>query len=321
MGAVRPINVTTARRSPQFAHRLQAWGAALCFGVFGSLPLNCASTLGGALARHIGPRLGISNRARRNLRCALPELSDDEIARVVAGMWDNLGRVVAEYPHLRKIDVFEPGGRVEIRGLEYINRAVATGRRIIFSGHLANWEIGALAAVQCGLSVAQIYRAANNPLVDRMIARFRGDRAEFIPKGTVAARHAIAALRRGAHLTLLADQKMNDGIPVPFFGRPAMTAPALADLALRFSTSPGRTARRRPLPAYRISATAITTKRRAACRRCSADGQGQCDIGGVDSRPTGAMALGAPTLAGLAATIAKRHSGAREQPWTELPYS
>jgi KDO2-lipid IV(A) lauroyltransferase len=27
---------------------------------------------------------------------------------------------------------------------------------------------------------------------------------------------------------------MNDGIPVPFFGRPAMTAPALAQLALRF---------------------------------------------------------------------------------------
>ena len=33
---------------------------------------------------------------------------------------------------------------------------------------------------------------------------------------------------------MLADQKMNDGIPVPFFGRPAMTAPALAALALRF---------------------------------------------------------------------------------------
>jgi Kdo2-lipid IVA lauroyltransferase/acyltransferase len=41
-------------------------------------------------------------------------------------------------------------------------------------------------------------------------------------------------LRCGTHLTLLADQKMNDGIPVPFFGRPAMTAPALAVLALRF---------------------------------------------------------------------------------------
>jgi lauroyl/myristoyl acyltransferase len=44
----------------------------------------------------------------------------------------------------------------------------------------------------------------------------------------------IGALRRGTHLAPLADQKMNDGIPAPFFGRPAMTAPVLAVLALRF---------------------------------------------------------------------------------------
>jgi KDO2-lipid IV(A) lauroyltransferase len=33
---------------------------------------------------------------------------------------------------------------------------------------------------------------------------------------------------------MLVDQKMNDGIAVPFFGRDAMTAPALAVLALRY---------------------------------------------------------------------------------------
>ncbi|MGH7060567.1 MAG: lauroyl acyltransferase, partial [Stellaceae bacterium] len=174
-------------------------------------------------------------RARLNLRRALPELSETEIARIVAGMWDNLGRVAAELPHLQRIRVFEPGGRVETHGFEHIERAVAAGRRmIVFSGHIANWEIGSLAGVQYGISVAQIYRAANNPLVDRLIARLRGDRDEFIPKGAVAARRAIAALNRGVHLGLLADQKMNDGIAVPFFGRPAMTSSALAFLALRF---------------------------------------------------------------------------------------
>ncbi|MBV8119253.1 MAG: hypothetical protein JO081_04850 [Alphaproteobacteria bacterium] len=91
-----------------------------------------------------------------------------------------------------------------------------------------------LAGAPHGISVAQIYRALNNPLMNRMIARFCGDRGEFIPKGAIAARRAIAALHGGTHLGLLADQKMNDGIPVPFFGRPAMTAPALAVLALRF---------------------------------------------------------------------------------------
>jgi KDO2-lipid IV(A) lauroyltransferase len=33
---------------------------------------------------------------------------------------------------------------------------------------------------------------------------------------------------------MLVDQKMNDGIAVPFFDRPAMTASAVAELALKF---------------------------------------------------------------------------------------
>ena len=223
-------------------HRLEAAGAAVLFALFGVLPFDRASGLGGWLGRHIGPHLGISKRARLNLRRALPELSQTEIEGIVAGMWDNLGRVAAEYPHLRQIRVFDPAGRVETHGVEHMDRAVAAGRRlIIFSGHLANWEIAALAAAQYGpdrarraVPVAQIYRAANNPLVDRVIARCRGGGARYIAKGSRAAKGAIDTLRRGGHLTLLVDQKMNDGIAVPFFGIPAMTAPALAQLALRF---------------------------------------------------------------------------------------
>ena len=116
---------------------------------------------------------------------------------------------------------------------------------IVFSGHIANWEIAMLAGAQYGISVAQIYRAGNNPLLDRMIARFRGDGGEFIPKGAIAARRAIEALRRGTNLGLLADQKMNDGIPVPFFGRLAMTAP--------------------PSPFWRSAST-------ATCCRCGSSG-------------------------------------------------
>jgi Kdo2-lipid IVA lauroyltransferase/acyltransferase len=230
-----PLDVRAARDSLSLSDLLEGWGAAMCFGAFGLLPLDWASAVGGALARAIGPRLGISKRARLNIARALTELSQTEVTNVLAGMWDNLGRVAAEYPHLQKIRIFERDGPVETHGLEHIDRAVAAGRSmIIFSGHIANWEICMLAAVQYGISVAQIYRAANNPLVDRMITRFRGTGGELIPKGTVAARRAIAVLRRGAHLTMLADQKMNDGIPVPFFGRPAMTSSALAALALRF---------------------------------------------------------------------------------------
>ncbi|MGH7055050.1 MAG: lauroyl acyltransferase [Stellaceae bacterium] len=220
---------------PRLADHLEAWGAALLAAGFGALPIACASALGGALGRAIGPRLGVSQVARRNLRRAFPKLGEAEIARIVRGMWDNLGRVAAEYPHLRRIRLFEHQGRVETHGFEHIDRAIAAGQRmIIFSGHLANWEIGALAPLQYGFPAAQIYRAAANPLIDPLLARLRGSHGELIPKGRQAARRAIAALAGGRHLTLLVDQKMNDGIAVPFFGRPAMTAPALAHLALRF---------------------------------------------------------------------------------------
>ena len=221
--------------TPRLSDRIEAWAARLAFGAFGLLPIDWASAAGGRLGRLVGPFLGISKRARINLRRSFPDLAKAEIEQIVAGMWDNLGRVVAEYPHLREIRVFAPRGRVETHGVEHMDRAIAAGRRmILFSGHIANWEIGAIAAAQYGATVTQIYRAPNNPLIDRLIASFRGDRGEYIPKGAAAARRAFAALYRGEHLTMLADQKLNEGIAVPFFGRPAMTATALALLALRF---------------------------------------------------------------------------------------
>lgn len=222
-------------RPPSLAERLQAAGAALFFSLFRALSLDAASAVGGALGRAIGPRLGVSKRARRNLKAALPALSPPEIEIIVRGMWDNLGRVMAEYPHLARMRVYPPNDRFELRGVEHVEAAVAAGRLMIFiSGHIANWELGPLAAVQYGLPVALIYRALNNPLVDAMLARMRGGSGELLPKGAVASRGAIAALREGKHLLLLVDQKLNDGIPVPFFGRAAMTAPALARLAQRY---------------------------------------------------------------------------------------
>jgi len=216
--------------------RIEAGAAALVFGLFRLLPLDAASALGGFIGRTIGRFSGISKRARINLRRAMPELGEEETERVIRGMWDNLGRVVAEYPHLGEFRIFEPGGRVQREGFEHIDRALAAGKRIIFvSGHYGNWEVATLGATQYGLSVAQIYRAANNPRTDALIRQFRGVvGSELIPKGVIAARKSIEALRQGRHLAMLVDQKMNDGIAVPFFGRDAMTPPAAAQLALRF---------------------------------------------------------------------------------------
>ena len=205
------------------------------FALFGALPLDRASALGGWIGRNVGPRLAITARARANLRHAFPDLDAAGIERVTRGMWDNLGRVVAEYSHLGDFHIYEDD-RVEVIGVDHAERLRDDGiGGIFFAAHLANWELPSLAASQRGLPLVQIYRAANNPHVDRLIVRAReAVGGAHHPKSPAGARELLKALRRGEHLALLVDQKFNEGIAVPFFGRDAMTAPAPAELALRF---------------------------------------------------------------------------------------
>lgn len=206
--------------------------AHVVYALFAILPLDLASAVGGWLLRTLGPRLSLSRRARRNLRAAFPERSPAEIEAILYRMWDSLGRNLGEFPHVRKI----VESRTEVVGLEFIDQLREDGRPgLFFSGHIANWELSGGVLAKHGLASHLFYRAANNPWVERLYIRGRrGISAGLLPKGSRGARKALALLGAGAHLGMLVDQKMNDGIAVPFFGRPAMTAPALAQLALRF---------------------------------------------------------------------------------------
>jgi Kdo2-lipid IVA lauroyltransferase/acyltransferase len=206
------------------------------FALFRLIPLQAASAIGGAVARAIGPRIGVTRRARKNLQRALPEKSAAEIEAIIREVWENLGRVVAEYPHLSRIKAFTPDAVIEVRGTEHVEAARARGKSLIFfAGHLGNWEVSAIAAKAFGVPLHLIYRPANNPWVEQIYREGRGDiAAGLIPKGAEGARQAVRVLRDGQQLGILIDQKMNDGIAVPFFGRDAMTAPALARLAFKF---------------------------------------------------------------------------------------
>jgi len=216
-------------------HPLQALGAHTVFALVRLLPLDTASALGGWFGRTLGPGLGISRRARRNLERAFPEKSGDEIAAIVRGMWDNLGRMLMEYPHLDRFRFNQKDCQVEVLGVEHIDSLRDDGRPgIFFSGHLANWEVSALSVMDRDLPIHLIYRAPNNPLTERLFHRRYSGKGELLPKGARGARRALKLLSEGGHLGMLVDQKMNDGIPVPFFGRDAMTAPALAQFARRF---------------------------------------------------------------------------------------
>jgi Kdo2-lipid IVA lauroyltransferase/acyltransferase len=231
--------LTAESTKPSLRHRVQAATLRVGIRVARALGPVAASNLGGRLAPAIGPWLPVSRVAAANLRHALPELDARARRRVLRGVWENLGRTVAEMPHIGALrrTADGPGWEceddTELRALRERG-----GPAILFSGHLANWEIGLPVAASLGLAVSWFYRAASNPAADAAIQDMRreaiGAEVPMFAKGSAGAREAFAHLRRGGVLGMLVDQKLNEGLAVPFFGRPAMTTPALAQFALRF---------------------------------------------------------------------------------------
>ena len=219
--------------------RLEAWAARGALALLRRLGPTAASNLGGAVARNIGPWLPVSRVADANLRLAMPELDQGARRRIIAGVWDNLGRTTAELPHLAGLRRTASGPGWEIEGEAIAQRVAADpGAVILFSAHTGNWEILPAVGAAFGMRMGMFYRAAGNPLVDRLIVDLRsraaGGAMPQFPKGAAGARAAFGFLREGGVLGLLVDQKMNDGIPAPFFGHTAMTASAAAAYALRF---------------------------------------------------------------------------------------
>lgn len=199
-----------------------------------------ASNLGGAVARGIGPFLPVSKVADRNLRLALPELDAAARKRVVRGVWDNLGRTAGELPHVAQLNESASGPGWEIVGAEQVEALAARGGpAVMFTGHIGNWEVLPLATARRGLQFATVYRASDNPEIDALVLELRrasvGGNGKLFPKGAQGARQVLMHLRQNGFVALLPDQKMNDGIRAEFFGYPAMTAPALAALALKIA--------------------------------------------------------------------------------------
>jgi Kdo2-lipid IVA lauroyltransferase/acyltransferase len=192
----------------------------------------------GRIAGLIGPRLREQRIGRANLTAAFPEKSPEEIEAILAGVWDNLGRVGAEFAHLDHIWDFDEArpnhGRTKLsqRTHELFHELRLDGKpALIFASHLANWEMPALAAVAHGLDTAILYRRPNIASADRIIQEMRQVKmGTLIPAGRDAPLRLAEALQRGQHVAMLVDQYLTGGVEVTFFGRKTRANPTLARL-------------------------------------------------------------------------------------------
>ncbi|KXV59024.1 lauroyl acyltransferase [Acetobacter senegalensis] len=221
--------------------RVEAAVARCLLGAFLKMGPVKASNFAGRVTRFVGPLLPVSKVADRNLQIAMPSLTRPQRKLIVKGVWENLGRTVGELPHLSRLQENTPSGPgFEVQGAEHLLEQARRGGSVLFvSGHIGNWEMLPPGVARHGTPFASFYRAAGNPLIDDMIRKLRDAAMAPTPmplfaKGARGAREALVYVAKGGRLGMLVDQKMNDGVEARFFGQPAMTAPALAAMALRY---------------------------------------------------------------------------------------
>lgn len=197
------------------------------------------SDFAGNLMRRVGPKLREHRIGQENLRMAFPEKSDEEIEKILSGVWDNLGRIGIEFAHLDRVwdhDPEKPGtGHIEFsqETLDRFIRLRDDGKpALVFAAHLANWEMPALPGAAHGLPSAVLYRAPNIGAVADMVLNTRGvNMGQLIKTGLDAPMRAADALAAGKHVGMLVDQYYVRGVPVTFFGRQTMANPLIARLA------------------------------------------------------------------------------------------
>jgi KDO2-lipid IV(A) lauroyltransferase len=195
------------------------------------------SNLFARVARSIGPWTGEHRIGRANLVAAFPEKSPDEIERILLGVWDNLGRVMAEFAHLDRLAVGDP------YHLPYLHFDTISGGRfdqvrddgkpaLIFAAHLGNWELPAIMSAAMGLDALVLYRRPNvGATADAVMAIRKDSMGTLVPTDMNAPIRLARALEDNRHVAMLVDQHYGKGVDVTFFGRRCKANPLIAALA------------------------------------------------------------------------------------------
>ena len=220
---------------------------ALAVGLLRTLhrvPFDTLANGAGRFMRTIGPLLRENRIARAQLTAAFPEKSPAEIETILKGVWDNLGRMGAEFAHLDRLWDWDPehperDSRIVLEqpSIDRFVELMGDGKpALIFAAHLGNWELPAICAATYKLDSAVLYRRPNIKAVNNWIGETRATHmGEIIATGLDAPVKISNALERGAHVGMLVDQYYVRGVEVTFFGRKTNANPLLARLARHFN--------------------------------------------------------------------------------------
>jgi KDO2-lipid IV(A) lauroyltransferase len=209
----------------------------ILFSLFKILGLNISSALGGKLFEKIGPIFRSKKLIHSNLKKAFPDISLDHLNRISKMMWNNYGRVFAEYMFIKKFREDRSNKNIIIEGQEILEDIKKKNKSVVFiSGHLSNFELMAMHIEKSGIKLSTIYRPLNNIFLNKIMERIR---KKYICKYQI--KKGIGGMKKLMHLkklnystALMIDQRVSQGIRSDFFNQKALTTTIPAQLVKKF---------------------------------------------------------------------------------------
>ena len=208
------------------------------FFIFRLLGVKISSFIGGKIFQFIGPFFRSKKIIHLNIKRAFPNLEQKKIDKITSNMWNNYGRVFAEYMFLNKFRNNQLSDNIIIEGKEILNDLKEKNIKAIFiSGHFSNFELMAMQIEKIGIKIATIYRPLNNIFLNFIIENIRTKHIckKQIKKGIGGLKDLLKLNKEGYSPALMIDQRVSQGSKLDFFNEKAFTTTIPAQLVKKFN--------------------------------------------------------------------------------------
>ena len=210
----------------------------LLFFIFKIIGIKLSSYLGGKIFQFIGPFFRSRKLIETNIKRAFPEIDQKKKNKIINKMWNNYGRVFAEYMFMKDFRKKQLSKNITIEGKEILENIKKNNERVVFiSGHFSNFELMAMQIDKIGIKVGAIYRPLNNIFLNKFMERIRKKYIcnNQIKKGIGGLKELIKLNNQGFSTALMIDQRVSQGIKSNFFNEKAFTTTIPAQLIKKFN--------------------------------------------------------------------------------------
>ena len=209
------------------------------FSIFKILGLKISSYISGKLFQFIGPIFRSKKLIQKNIIRAFPDIDEINLNKITTSMWNNYGRVFAEYMFIKKFRYQKQNENIIIEGREILEDIKKNNQKVVFiSGHFSNFELMAMEIEKVGINLAAIYRPLNNIFLNFIMEKIRKKYIcqNQIKKGIGGVKELLKLYKKGYSTALMIDQRVSEGIKATFFNEEAFTTTIPAQLVKKFNT-------------------------------------------------------------------------------------